>query len=91
MLLKRFESGQPFTYAFTKQSAVSACLRAVCARDPSRPPQPVTYEDKTVQCCINEVQRLMLPAMQATHSSDLPDWITVDAIRQSNLLIPLAV
>jgi hypothetical protein len=30
-------------------------------------------------------------AMQATHSSGLPDWITVDAIRQSNLLIPLAV
>jgi hypothetical protein len=29
--------------------------------------------------------------MQATHSSGLPDWITVDAIRQSNLLIPLAV
>jgi hypothetical protein len=33
----------------------------------------------------------MFLAMQATHSSDLPDWITVDAIRQSNLLIPLAV
>ena len=30
-------------------------------------------------------------AMQATHSSGLPDWITVDAIRQSNLLTPLAV
>ena len=33
----------------------------------------------------------MFLAMQATNSSELPDWITVDAIRQSNLLIPLAV
>jgi hypothetical protein len=33
----------------------------------------------------------MFLAMQATHSSDLQDWITVDAIRQSNLLKPLAV
>jgi hypothetical protein len=33
----------------------------------------------------------MFLAMQATNSSELPDWITVDAIRQSNLLIPLAL
>lgn len=30
-------------------------------------------------------------AMQATHSSELPDWISVNAIRQSNVWIPLAV
>jgi hypothetical protein len=33
----------------------------------------------------------MFLAMQATNFSELPDWVTVDAIRQSNLLIPLAV
>ena len=65
LLLKRFESGEPFTCAFTKQSTVLACLRAVCARDPSRPPQPVIYEDKTVQRCIQDVQSLMLPAMRS--------------------------
>ena len=63
LVLKRFESGKPFTCAFTKQSTVSACFRAVCARDPNRPPQPVTYEDETVQRWINDVQSLMLPAL----------------------------
>jgi hypothetical protein len=59
-LLKWFESGRPYTKQFITQSAISACFRAVCSRDPGQEPSPVKYKDKTVQDCINSVQGEML-------------------------------
>ena len=63
MLLRRYESGLPFTKMFVSQSAVWACLRSVCSRKKGVQPSPVEFKDLEVQAAIRNAQDTVLPTI----------------------------
>ena len=85
----------PVVVASEFRSSKTSTCHHCCVKPVERPDQK---KRATVLKCLNcstlhsrdfnaaHVIADMFLAMQAT--SDLPDWITVDAVRQSNLLIP---
>ena len=88
----------PVVVASEFRSSQTSTCHHCCVKSVKRPGQK---KRATVLKCLNcstlhsrdfnaaHVIADMFLAMQTT--SDLPDWIKVDAVRQSNLLIPLAV